>query len=468
VIDVGELAVVTSFQSVPRGELEWLAEQLEPRELAAGEPYYTQGEPTKGLQIVLSGSLQAVRREAGKEVTSFLLDAGEISGLLPFSRMQAYGVSATALRETRVAELSADLFPRLQAEAPTILQILVHEMLDRTQEYTRMGAQREKLISLGTISAGLAHELNNPASAAKRAAQNLQETLQAFDEHSSQILSPVIFKPRPDEGTGDSDPFGPLYDAMTLDGDNLSPLARSDREDELGEWLGEQGVTNAWDAAATLMTGGLDKAVLIKIADALVPDQVLNFLEWVPKDVEMRLLTKELMESTTRISDLVGAMKAYTYMDQGLEKQEIDLREGIVNTLVILKHKWKKKGVYLVKKFEDVPRISAYGSELNQVWTNLISNAVDAVGEGGTITIQIGHDRLSKVVCVDVIDDGPGVPGEIQGRIFEPFFTTKGVGEGTGMGLDIANRIVRQRHMGTLQLESQPGFTRFRVRLPLE
>jgi len=345
-----------------------------------------------------------------------------------------------------------------------VVELLVHEMLDRTQEYTRLGAQREKLISLGTMSAGLAHELNNPASAARRAAQNLQETLQAFDEHSSRILTPFIFKPRPKGDNGD--PFAPLYEAMTLDGDDLSALGRSDLEDELGDWLEAHGVENAWDVAATLITGGLDKTVMERVADALVPEQVLNFLHWVPKDVEMRLLSKELGESTTRISDLVGAMKAYTYMDQGLDKQEVDLREGVVNTLIILKHKWRKKGVTIVKHFEDVPKVSAYGSELNQVWTNLISNAVDAVGEGGTVTLQIGHD--AEAAYVDVIDDGPGVPEELQGRVFEPFFTTKGVGEGTGMGLDIANRIVRQRHRGSLQLTSSPGYTRFRVRLPLE
>lgn len=464
-IDASELGLVTALQDVPQPELAWLAKQLEPRDLAAGERYYTQGEPVTGLQIVLSGSLQAVRREAGEEVTSFLLETGEISGLLPFSRMKVYGVSTTALRETRIAELSADLFPDLQNEAPTVVQLLVHEMLDRTQEYTRLGAQREKLISLGTMAAGLAHELNNPASAARRTARNLQRTLQAFDEHSSRILAPVIFKARP-EGSG-GDPFAPLYEAMTLDGDDLDALERSDLEDELGDWLGEQGVENAWDVAATLIAGGLDKTVMERVADQLVPEQVLNFLHWVPGDVEMRLLSKELAESTTRISDLVGAMKAYTYMDQGLDKQEVDLREGVVNTLIILKHKWRKKGVTIVKNFADVPKVSAYGSELNQVWTNLISNAVDAVDEGGKITIEIGRDAVAEVACVDIIDDGPGVPDELQGRIFEPFFTTKGVGEGTGMGLDIANRIVRQRHRGSLQLTSRPGFTRFRVRLPL-
>ncbi len=435
----------------------------EVRHLDVGERFYNQGDPADALHLILSGNLQLVRREAGQEVNSFLIDPGEISGVLPFSRMKNYGASAVALRETQIAELKAEHFPELHNCAPVLLETLVHEMLDRTQEYTRVGAQREKLMSLGTMSAGLAHELNNPASAAKRAAQNLRETLQSFDEHSSQILGPVIFK----QYSEDNDPFRPLYDQMTLDGDTLSAMERSDLEDDLGDWLDEQGVEHPWEVAATLVTGGLSKEVMVDIARALKPEQVNNFLEWTPRGVEMRLLAQELIESTKRISDLVGAMKAYTYMDQGLEKQEVNIHEGIINTLTILKHKWQKKGVRLEKQFEEVPNVPAYGSELNQVWTNLLANAIDAVDEGGTITIRTTLDKGAEVACVDIIDDGSGVPKEIQSRIFEPFFTTKGVGEGTGMGLDIANRIVRQRHMGTLQLESRPGHTQFRVRLPL-
>ena len=462
-MDVKALEVIADFQDVPRGELEWLAAHSEVRHLNVGERFYTQGDPADALHLILAGSLQLVRREAGQEVNSFLADPGEISGVLPFSRMKNYGASAVALRETQVAELKAAHFPELHNCAPVLLETLVHEMLDRTQEYTRVGAQREKLMSLGTMSAGLAHELNNPASAAKRAAQNLRETLQAFDEHSSQILGPVIFK----QFSEDNDPFRPLYDQMTLDGDNLSAMERSDLEDELGDWLDEQGVEHPWEVAATLVTGGLLREVMVEVAQALKPEQVRNFLEWTPRGVEMRLLAQELIESTTRISDLVGAMKAYTYMDQGLEKQEVNIHEGIINTLTILKHKWQKKGVQLEKQFEELPDVPAYGSELNQVWTNLLSNAIDAVDEGGKITIRTTFDKGVEVVCVDIIDDGSGIPREIQSRIFEPFFTTKGVGEGTGMGLDIANRIVRQRHMGTLQLESRPGYTCFRVRLPL-
>ena len=272
-----------------------------------------------------------------------------------------------------------------------------------------------------------------------------------------------------DAALGDAgDPFSPIYSSITLDGDNLSSLERSDREDELGDWLNAYGVAKPWELAATLVAGGLTKAVMAEVAEQLKEQQVLNFLNWVPRDVEIRLLARELTEATTRISDLVGAMKSYTYMDQGLDKQPVDIHKGIKDTLTILKHRWKKRSVEIEKKFGDLPRVPAFGSELNQVWTNLIANAVDAVDEGGIITISTGIDASSNVACVDIIDNGPGVPEDIQGRIFEPFFTTKGVGAGTGMGLDIVSRIVRGRHQGTVQVKSEPGRTRFRVRLPLE
>jgi len=461
-IDVAELKVVTDFQNVPASECEWFAQHCELQVLEKGDTFFEQGQVVDMLAILLEGTMNVVRRENGKEVSSFLWELGEISGLLPFSRMKSFGASIYASEPCRVATFKADLFPKLNEHAPEILQRLVNEMVDRTREFTRMGAQRDKLISLGTMSAGLAHELNNPASAAKRAAQNLQETLQRFDEHSSKILIPVIFK----ESRQD-DPFQPIYEAMTLDGDSLGSLERSDLEDELGDWLADNDIADPWDASATLVSGGLSKNVMEQIAESLKPEQVKNFLEWVPQDVEMRLLAKELIESTTRISDLVGAMKSYTYMDRDQEKQATDLHEGIINTLMILKHKLKKKDVNLVKEFGDLPKVPIYGSELNQVWTNLIVNAVDAVPEGGTITIRTGLDTPADMACIDIIDNGPGIPEDIQGRIFEPFFTTKGVGEGTGMGLDISNRIVRQRHKGTISLRSEPGATRFRVRLPL-
>lgn len=461
-IETTDLKVIPIFQDIPLKECIWLAEQTEEKQYESGAKVFSQGEKVEHFIMILQGNLNLVRYEQGKEEAAFQMETGELTGLLPFSRMVVNGASAYAAGSTRLGWVDARLFKVFHEKAPTLLERLVNYMLDRTRLFTRAGADREKLVSLGTMSAGLAHELNNPASAAKRAAQNLQTTLQAFDEHSSTILKPILFR-----DTVTEDPFTPLYQAMTLDGERLSSLERSDLEDDLADWLEPFGVQEAWDTAATLVAGGLTRAHLEETASKLHEAQILNFLNWVPKDVELRLLAKELIESTSRISDLVNAMKAYTYMDRGQDKQATDLHDGIINTLIILKHKWQTKNIKIVKEFAELPAIPAYGSELNQVWTNLIANAIDAVEDSGIITLKTHLDLPANTVVVDIIDNGRGIPKDIQSRIFEPFYTTKGVGEGTGMGLDIVNRIIRQRHRGTVSLESEPGATCFRVRLPL-
>jgi signal transduction histidine kinase len=461
-VEVKDLAVVTSFAGVPEGELEWLSQRLTLHSFAKGDTVFQQGEAAKGMFLLLQGDLEYIRYEGGKEVATFLSELGEIGGLLPFSRMQVNGATVYALSNVKLAELDPSNFSELQQNTPTILQRLVNEMVDRTRDYTRVSEQRERLASLGRLAAGLAHELNNPASAAKRAADTLEQTLQVFDEHASKLLRPILFK----SVSASGDPFQPVYDVMnpTL---TLDTVARNDLEDELSGWLETYDVPQPWDAAATLVATGYSKTFLQTFSETLFPERIRDFLVWLSNDSHIRSLAHELRESTTRMSELVQAMKSYSYMDQGQGKQTVNLHEGIDSTLLILRHKLESKKTHVMKHYGEVLPFQAYGSELNQVWTNLITNAVDALAEGGTLTIQTGVDIPANTVCIDIIDDGVGIADDIQGRIFEPFFTTKPVGEGTGMGLDSVNRIVRERHRGTVSLSSKPGYTKFAVRLPI-
>jgi signal transduction histidine kinase len=338
-------------------------------------------------------------------------------------------------------------------------------MAERSKEINTLSNQREKLISLGTMSAGLAHELNNPASAAKRAAQSLIKCLEVFDTHSSQMLKDVVFKEKGLPG----DPFMPLYSQMQLEGVKLDTLEKSEREDDLLDWLEEQGVQDAWDVASTFVSVGYTRDLLAEFAEELLPEHVINFLHWMPKDIEMRQLAHELKQSTDRISDLLQAIKSYSYMDQEAEHSFIDLHEGIINTLIILNHKIKVKEIEVIKDFgTNIPQVHAFGSELNQVWTNLLDNAIDAVPQKGKITVCTYVDPTdTNMVSIEFHDNGSGIPAEIQDRIFEPFFTTKGVGKGTGIGLEISQRIIVTQHKGYFKVKSEPGHTVFKVCLPI-
>ncbi len=458
---------ISALSDLPEADLTWLAERCVLHQDDVGTVIFTPGQDIDALRIILSGRIDISRREGGRETAYVTVLAGELTGRFPYSRMKVSAGTGRAALPLQSATLHRDHFSEMHTHAPGLLERLISLMLDRTREFTRLDEQQEKLVSLGTMSAGLAHELNNPAAAAHRAAQTLLETLQSFDEHSSKILAEVVFKTKPSDSGSKLDPFNPLYDAMILTSPARGVLEQSELEDDLGDFLEAQGVPKPWDAAATLVSGGLTREVLEPFMAGVTEEQTKNVLEWIPKDVEMRLLVGELLESTKRISELVGAMKAYSYMDQAQEKRPTDLKRGLYDTLTILKYKFKKKDLKLVKNLGDLPLVPAYGAELNQVWTNLLDNAAAAAPEGGTVTLTASLDASGDYACVDIADDGPGIPAEVQARIFEPFFTTKSVGEGTGLGLDIVQRIVSRRHHGTVRVSSRPGETRFTVRLPL-
>lgn len=435
--------------------------------LNEGEALFYEGDAARNFYVILEGTLEVYRMIKGQKVVITTFTKGMTGGEVPLLSGTPHLANGVALTTLKLLKIDEKDFWTLIGNCGTVRSRVLANMAGRTQALQRLSYQREKLASLGTMAAGLAHELNNPASAAKRTAENLSNVLHAFNRHSSEMLKWAMFKPHVDK---EGFPFQPLVDIMQIEGLSLDPLDKGDLEDDLADWLEAQGIEDPWDAAGTLVSVGFTRENLSAFVDQLVPEHVTNSLSWLHKDVEMRLLSAELMRSTARISELVTAMKSYTYMDKLVERIKIDLHEGIDNTLIILNHKLKRKNITVQKDYDQtLPKISAYGSELNQVWTNLIDNAVDAVSNGGTIRLRTYRSRNDpKMVVVDVIDDGAGIPKEIADRVFDPFFTTKGPGEGTGLGLEISYRIIVNQHKGTISIASENGLTTCRVHLPVD
>ncbi|MEM1269861.1 MAG: ATP-binding protein [Bacteroidota bacterium] len=460
-ITLDDLRGIRALADLPESELTWLAEHTEERTFADGEVIFEQGSEPLYMYFVFGGGA-FIRVDGGG---TFAVEAGEISGMLPHSRMTEFGGTGRAMGASRFGYVHRDQFRDMLRQNPELEKVLIGVMADRIRETTRNDEQRERLVSLGTMSAGLAHELNNPASASKRAALALCETLQEFDELASRMLIETMFETVPDE-----DPFQPIYDILAdLDREEPDPVALSELEDEMADWLEEQDVEEPWDRAATLAGAGIPLALLQDISSQIKPDYVKRFLDWVPRDVEMRMLSKELADATTRISELVTAMKSYSYMDQAKEKTDLQVKRGIIDTVIILKYKIKRKAIRLEKVFNEVPAIHAHGGALNQVWTNILDNAIYAVpDDGGVIRIETSYSKAADCVSVTFTDNGPGIPEDVQRRMFEPFFTTKGVGEGTGLGLDVTHRIVVRQHKGKILVDSEPGRTSVEVQLPVK
>jgi signal transduction histidine kinase len=451
-----ELLRVPAFADLPDDQIEWFIGQSEELHFKAGETYSREGQPADTMFIVLSGQLE-LRGDFAGETVIIPLNAGDVTGALPFSRMKQFTVSGRAVSEARLLRFPAAKFPELVQKMPELTKRLVGLMSDRIREATRYEQQRDRLASLGKLSAGLAHELNNPASAAQRATSQLRVTLKRIKDASLELgrrnLNPAQKSEIEKLEAAFIHPEEEPPDALTA----------SDLEQDIDSLLRSHGQNDLYQLAADLARKNIKPAVIESLFAALDATTARAALIRIAASIEIANLLNEIESSTSRISDLVRAIKEYTYMDQA-PVQNVDIVKGLETTLIIMKHKLKD-GITVLRDYERIPLlVNSFGSELNQVWTNLIDNAVDAMGGNGELRVRTY--REDNCVVVEIGDNGPGIPAETEAHIFEPFFTTKGVGEGTGLGLDTAQRIVK-KHRGNIQVLSLPGDTRFQVRLPL-
>ena len=454
--DKSELLRVPAFADLPDDQIAWFLSNSQEVRLAAGDIFARQGDPADWMFVLLEGQFQW-RGEFNGETIIFSAAPGGVTGMLPFSRMKQFTVSGRAVTEGRILKFPASLFPELVQRMPELTTRLVGLMSDRIREATRIEQQRDRLASLGKLSAGLAHELNNPASAAKRATGQLREILKKIRDASVELG-------RRDLTPAQKSEIDKLEASFTQQ-DVVPPdaLTISDREDQIDSLLRSHGQNDLWQLAADLARRNIKPEVLESLFANLDGDTARAALVRIAASAEVASLLHEIESSTSRISDLVGAIKEYTYMDQA-PVQNVDIVKSLETTLTILNHKLKQ-GVVVQRDYLPVPLlVNSFGSELSQVWTNMIDNAIDAMHGRGELRVRTYRDDGCAVV--EIGDNGPGISQDVQPHIFEPFFTTKAVGEGTGLGLDTVQRIVK-KHRGSIQVSSKPGDTRFQVWLPL-
>jgi signal transduction histidine kinase len=462
-----ELRTLFLFEKLDDDQLSWLSEHGYCQTRAAGETVHTEGEPATCFFVLLSGTLSLHRRVENTEVeTARTNQRGVYTGATQsFVKGMAelpYWGSARAVTDCDLWVIHAAEFGEKFREW---FPMAVHLLEGLSQGYRSSQAligQRERLLSLGRLSAGLTHELNNPATAAVRATASLRELVSKMRRKLGHLA------------TSDVDPkalvaLTELQESAVekmAKAEKLSPVEVGEAEDVLSDWLEDHGLDDAWDLAPPLVAAGVNTEWLDEVAETVPATLLADGLHWVTYALETEQLMVEIEDSTDRISALVGAARQYSQMDRA-PHQDIDVRDGLKSTLIMLSHKIKERGnITVVKDFDDsLPPIPAHPAELNQVWTNLMDNAIYAMPDGGTLTVRTA--REDGWVLVEICDTGVGIPEEMQQKIFEPFFTTKPVGQGTGLGLDISYRVITQRHGGDLRVKSRPGDTRFQVRLPL-
>jgi signal transduction histidine kinase len=455
---VEEFLLVPEFADLPHEGLDWMARQATDFRFNPGDVLIREGTPADLFVVLLEGEVRYRRESVGPSAPVFISRAPEIGGILPLSRMKTFTVNAVALSEGRAALMNKSIFPEMLRRMPELNQRLAGVMADRIREVSEIEQQHEKLMALGKLAGGLAHEINNPAAAARSAAQGVGTALQAVRK-STLNLGQLGYPDFAWQLLFD-------YEEAALKKCRIparsNGLDRVDREERVTAWMEQHGVTDAWTIAAALADWDVDTDDLDHLAAKCPPRFLAEVLVHICSVLTAERLLGDVHNSLVRISGLVGAVKDYSFMDQE-PVRELDVHEGLESTLTMLGYRLEH--VRVVKDFDrSLPLICAHGLALNQIWTNLIENALDAMPKGGELRLRT--TRELDCALVEIGDTGHGIAPEIQARIFEPFFTTKAVGQGTGLGLDLVRKLL-WNHNGSVGFESQPGDTRFQVRLPL-
>jgi signal transduction histidine kinase len=462
-ITIEELRKVIALSDLPDEHLQWILNHSEGIEYEDGELVAKTGETAEWMFFIIEGRIDFFMDVNGRLVFYYHFTNDEISGgvtgLLPYSRMKTYSGNSIAVGKIRGIRLHKNYFQELEQLSPDFIQRLISYMTERVRSFATTQMQLEKVSALGNLAAGIAHELNNPASAINRIAYELHNRLVLNIELTEKMLSQNI---NPDH----IQYFRKKIESKdSLPKQKLSSLQRMKKEDELMHWFEEKGLPVDHLVIDTFTEAGFSSDELKNLCDNVPKENVAQILLWIENLLSSKRIIKDMEEASTRISNLVGAIKSHVHMDRTNEKQITDIHKDIENTLTLLGHKLREKNINVKKFFcADVAEVPAYVGELNQVWTNIIDNAIYAVGKEGELCIETKCD--TKNMFVKIVDNGAGIPAEIQSRIFDPFFTTKEVGEGTGIGLDLVNRIIKH-HNGEIKVYSKPGRTEFIICLPV-
>ena len=457
-MNLSDLRKSPLFEGLSDSELQQLMDKARPVSLRAGETLMKQGDPGDSAFVVLKGEFE-IRKQSGQSIIKIdVRNPGDVLGEMALLSRSPRSASVIALTDSETLCISQEAFENLLSTSSTAALAVLHWVMNRLSQNDALLHQQERMAALGTLSAGLAHELNNPAAAAQRSASELQKTLVRWQTLTHEIESAAVSEDQVEWLNNFMRDATRRFESPR----KLDALEKIDLVDQLQGWLEANRIDSAWELAPAMVTFGWD---IESLEQWKAPAMFNLSIQWLGARCLTMELLSEVQHATARVSDIVRAVKSYAYLDQA-PLLEVDVHDGLENTLVIMQHKLKQ-GVTVKREYSpDLPHIEAYASELNQVWTNIIDNAVDAMNGRGEITLRTYAE--DNYVVVEIVDNGPGIPETIQQRIYEPFFTTKPPGQGTGLGLHISHDIIANRHRGQLLVKSKPGETVFKAVLPVK